>query len=130
MKVLIQKHLKFADIFVYDNGIFHIHVLGKIPLTLEQAKTITENRKTLMSNKKALVLTTSNDKFVVPTQEVIEYLECANRLDTVKATAFVVSSFSQRLSVKSSNLLSRMPTLIACFSTKEEAVEWLLSKKD
>lgn len=128
MKVIKRKTLGYADIVVYDNGIFNIHVLSTVPISLEQAVEINELRLTLMEDDKALVLSTTEDKFVVPTPEAIEYIQSANRMNHVKANAFVISSFSQRLAAKAADRLNKMPSPISFFKNREEAIEWLLKQ--
>jgi|SRR5690554_220736 len=130
MKVLKQKSLGFADVIVYDNEIFNIHILTKSPLSLDQAIKVNELRLSLMENNKALVLSTSESDFVVPTNEAIEYILSANRLNHVKANAFVIASFSQRLAVKAADRLKKIPSPIRFFSNKKDAIEWLLSQKE
>lgn len=128
MKVVKRKTLGYADIVVYDNGIFNIHVLSSVPISLEQAVEINEIRLTLMEDDKALVLSTSEDEFVVPTPEAIKYILSANRMNNVKANAFVFSSFSQRLAAKAAGRLDKMPAPISFFKSREEAIEWLLNQ--
>lgn len=128
MKVIKYKSLGYAEITVYANSIFHIHFLSKVPLNINQAKEIDALRLSLMENDKALVLSTSKDRFVVPTNEAIAYIQSANRMNHVKANAFVISSFSQRLAVKTAQRLNKMPTPISFFSNKEDAIAWLLNQ--
>ena len=130
MEVIKHKSLGYADIFIYDNGIFHVHVLDKNSYTIEQAKEITALRESLMNNKKALVLSSSENSFVAPSKEAVEYFQSANRMDSVKANAFVIKSFSQLLVIKAVNELKKMSTPVAYFRTEKEAIEWLLSIED
>ncbi|HZH86292.1 MAG TPA: hypothetical protein VFD77_03175 [Brumimicrobium sp.] len=130
MKIIEQISLDYAEITVYENGIFQAHFLNKTPLSVEQATEINDLRLSLLNNKKALILSTSEDSFVVPTKEAVEYIQSANRSNFVKANAFVIKSFSQRLAIKEANNLSEMPTPIAYFGTEKEAIDWLLSIED
>src|SRR5690554_5039423 len=128
MKVIKRKTLGYADVVVYDNGIFNIHVLSTVPISLEQAVEINEIRLTLMEDDNALVLSTSEGEFVVPTPETINYILSENRMNNVKAKAFVISNFCQRLAAKEAGRLKRMPASISYFKSREEAIEWLLSQ--
>ena len=130
MKEIDKKSLDYAEIIIYDNGIFHVHFLDRVPYNIDQAKEITELRKSLMKGVKALVLSTSEDRFVVPNKEAVEYFQSADRMDSVKANAFVIKSFSQRLAFKAVNGLRKMTTPVAYFENEKEAIKWLLSIKD
>ena len=97
----------FVDIVIYDNAVFHSHVLSKIPLTLSQVKEVYEFRVSVMGCKRALILTTGEDRYIVPTQEAIDYIQSTDRTLSVKADAFVIKSFSQRLFIKTATSLKK-----------------------
>lgn len=130
MKVVERKSLAYAEIILYENGIFHSHILGKTPLSIEQAKEINALRETFLKSEKALVLSTSEDSYFVLTKEAEEYLQSKKRLDSVKANAFVIKSFSQRLAIKAIKSINKLSVPIAYFGTEEEAIKWLLKIKD
>ena len=130
MNVVIKKLLGFAKIILYDNGILHVHFLGKKNIDILQAKEVSEFRESLFVTSRALVLTTCEDRFIIPTQEVMEFINSENRALTVKGDAFVIRSLSQRLFIKTAVGLKNRKTPISFFATKENAIEWLLSKKD
>lgn len=130
MKVALKKSLGYADVVIYDNGIFHIHVLSNVSMTLCQVKEINDLRVSHFGKSKALVLSSGEDSFVVPTQEAVEYLQSTDRNLSVKATAFVIKSFSQRLAIKAASVSNKMTTPTSYFATLDKAVEWLLSIKD
>jgi hypothetical protein len=130
MEVILKKSLGFVDIVIYDNAIFHSHILSKIPLTLSQVKEVYEFRLSVMGDKKALMLSTGADRYIVPTQDAIDYIESKDRTLSIKADAFVIKSFSQRLFIKTTTGLKKMATPISFFSTDSRAIEWLLSIKD
>src|SRR5690554_6821395 len=108
MNVIVKKSLGYADVTIYDNAIFHTHVLSAKPLTLEQAKEITEFRIENMKGEKALMLSTGEDRYIILTQEALDYKQSSNRAKTVKADVFVIRSLSQRLFIKTLNNLRKM----------------------
>ena len=130
MNVILKKSLGHVDVTIYDNGIFHTHVLSKKPLTLEQAKEITSFRHENMKSSKSLMLSTGEDRYIIPTHDAISYIKSEERTATVKADAFVIKSLSQRLAIKTIAGLKKMNTPIAFFANKQKAIEWLLSVKD
>lgn len=130
MNVIAKKSLGYADVTIYDNAIFHTHVLSAKPLTLEQAKEITSFRIENMDGKKALMLATGEDRYIIPTQEAIDYIQSAERTATVKGDAFVIKSLSQRLFIKTINNLRKMQTPVSFFASDQKAIDWLLNIKD
>ncbi|PWH84649.1 DUF7793 family protein [Brumimicrobium oceani] len=129
MKVIVKKSLGYADVTIYDNDIFHTHVLSAKPLTLEQAKEITNFRMTNMKGRKALMLSTGEDRYIIPTQEALDYIQSTNRAATVKGDAFVIKSLSQRLFIKTVNNLRKMQTPVSFFASNQKAIDWLLRIK-
>jgi hypothetical protein len=52
MNFLHKKHLGYADVVIYDNDIFHTHILSGIPLTLSQVIEISEFRNSFLKTEK------------------------------------------------------------------------------
>ena len=80
-----------------------------------------------MGDKKTLMLATGEDQYIVPNLEVLDYIKSSSRLTTVKAYAFVIKSFSQRLFIKTAISLKDTKNPIAFFVSDQNAIEWLLS---
>ncbi|PWH84648.1 hypothetical protein [Brumimicrobium oceani] len=95
MNIVLKETLGFVDIKIYDNNIFHTNVVGKVPLTVAQAKEITAFRMDNMGGKKALMLYTRDDRYTVPTPEVIEYIKSTDRKEHVLGDAFVIKLLSK-----------------------------------
>jgi hypothetical protein len=130
MNVVRKMSLGYAKIIIYDNGIFHVHFLDKISVDLEQIKQINDLRESFFITSKALVLSTSEDEFVLPTPEAMQYARSADRNEMIKAEAYVIKSFSQRLFMVSSKDSNKTSTPTSYFDSEEKAIEWLLSIKD
>ena len=129
MNVVLKKYLGYADIVIYDNDIFHTHVLSRTAITLDQAKEINEFRLSSMGRVKALMLSTGEDKYIVPTKEAMDYIHSFDRTLTVRGDAFVIKSFSQRLYIKTAVGFKKMATPVSFFASNHKAIEWLLSLK-
>jgi len=130
MNVVRKMSLGYAKIIIYDNGIFHVHFLDKISVDLEQIKQINDLRESFFITSKALVLSTSEDEFVLPTPEAMQYARSADRNEMIKAEAYVIKSSSQRLFMVSSKDSNKTSTPTSYFDSEEKAIEWLLSIKD
>ena len=130
MKIAIERSLGFADIIIYDNGIFHVNVLFSSPLSLNEALVIEELRINIMGYPLGLILATSEDRFVILSDETLEFMASHERNVTIKANAVVLKSLSQRLFTKSSSSLKKVPTPMSYFGSEDKAIEWLLSIKD
>lgn len=129
MNIVLKETLGFVDIKIYDNNIFHTNVVGKVPLTVAQAKEITAFRMDNMGGKKALMLYTRDDRYTVPTPEVIEYIKSTDRKENVLGDAFVIKSFSQRLFVKTLSTVRGVQVPTSFFASKQKATDWLLGLK-
>lgn len=127
MEVVKKFSLEYADVVIYDNGIFHSHIFSKVPLNLDQVKEIYAIRISNMGNKKSLMLSTGEDRYLVPSQEALEFLQSKDRTLSVKADAFVIKSFSQRLFIKTANNLRKSAAPVSFFATNAKAIKWLKS---
>lgn len=131
MKITSEILLDYAEIHVYDNGIFHIHFIDKRKLTLDRVKEITEIRWRLCGNENGLVLSSTEDKFILPEDNAYNYLNSKERLKTIKAQVYVVKGLSQQVALKTAKLFHIFSVPTKGFKNVKEGVEWLLSyKKD
>lgn len=113
-----------AWIKIIDDSILHIHTKVKDEFELPHAQKIAAERVKFCGNKKYPILHTA-EKFVIPSQEVREFVATEERSKLITADAFVVRSLPQRIAA---NFFMRFnnpvrPTRI--FDSKEEAIEWL-----
>jgi hypothetical protein len=125
LKTIRAVSVSAADISIYEKGIMHIHIKIKNSFSLEDAKVIIEARTTISKGKKFPVLYTSEYSFVTPSKEVTEYLSTPERADLIKAEAYVVRSFSQRLAAKTYLLIQGHSTPVSMFSSEGKALSWL-----
>jgi hypothetical protein len=129
MKIVVKKELGFANIIIYDNDVFHIHVLDRTPITIDQAQQIEALRFSLTKLPLGLTLSTSNDDFVLPTQETIKYIQSDKRSLTIKANAYVVKSFSHRLAMKAATKINKKSYSCGYFESNDKAIAWLMGLK-
>lgn len=130
MDILSEIDLGFCIIKYYDNGIFHIHHKGKSPLTLEKVKLVSQKRLEFTNGERCLVLATASDTYNMPTKEVDDYLQSYKSSNYTIASAFVTVNFPQRLAIKAMETFHKTNYPTAGFDNIEDAVEWLLEKKN
>lgn len=125
LKTIRATSLAAADISIYETGIMHIHIKIKNSFTIEDSKAIIAARTTIAKGKKLPVLYTAEYSFVTPSKEVTEYLSTPERTDLIKAEAYVVRSFSQRLAARTYLLMKGHAMPVSIFSSKDKALSWL-----
>ena len=101
--------------------------MSKLQVTSSQVKEIHELRISVLGDKKTLMLATGENRYIVPTPEALDFIKSSSRSSTVKAFAFVIKSFSQRLFIKTGISLKDTKNPIAFFLSDQNAIEWLLS---
>lgn len=129
MQLLFHEDLDYVEVKLYDNGIFHVHHKGKMPLTLQQAKTIYNLKEKITVGTDLLILSTSSTKFNMPTKEAAKFIQLQKEATKTIASAYVASTFPQRLAIKAVFFIKKMQRPIKSCNSYDEAVEWLLKKK-
>lgn len=113
-----------AIIEIREDGIMHIHVKIDMDFNIQHSIDIVEAR-TKLANGKSFPMLYTLTKFVIPSNEVSQYLASEDRSKLVLADAFVINSLPQRLIgnfyMKFKNPVR--PTKI--FTDKEKAINWL-----
>lgn len=123
--VINKVDLPAADIFIYSNGIMHIHIKVRNTLGISDSKEIVEARTTLAQGNKYPVLYTTEHSFVTPSKEVNSYVASEKRSELVLADAFIIKSFPQRLAAKSYMLFKNPVRPTNFFSNEDDAINWL-----
>ncbi|MDX1650860.1 MAG: hypothetical protein R3277_00085 [Brumimicrobium sp.] len=116
-----------ADIYISSDGIMYIYLKIKGVVDMSHSKEIVNARTALAQKKKYPILYISENSFVTPSKEVIDYLTTPERGHLVLADAFVIKSFSQRLAAKTYILINKPSKPTRVFSRESEAVSWLKS---
>lgn len=127
MKIVKRFNFGFADVFIYDNDVFHFHYLSKVSLQLGQIIMVNEVKNDFIKQKKVCVLYSSEDEYVTPTKETIQYIQSAEWYSNIKANAWVIKSFSHRLALKAALVVKKTKAPVAYFKSKEKAINWLLT---
>jgi hypothetical protein len=130
MEVVKEVIIPSARIQILSNGLMHVHVLTKNYFEMENSRELLAARKALAEGKPYPILYTSEHEFVTPSQEVKDFVATEERARFVKADAFVMKSFPQRLAARLYLKLNKPVVPTAFFSSEEEAVEWLLQFVD
>ena len=127
MKVL---RTKTSEMYLDEHGILHKTVIENSHADLEAIKESDEITRKLTEGKKVLVLYDARNHFTL-TEEAMEY----SRKDIFNkqriATAIVSDRVGIRIMVDYVTKVVKAPIPIKVFSTKEDAMAWLLTfKKD
>lgn len=125
--IISETSVPSADIFIYSNGIMHIHIKVRNILELSDSMEIVEARTKLAQGKKHPVLYTTEHSFVTPSKEVNSYVASEERSKLVLADAFVMKSLPQRLAAKTYMLFKGPVRPTQFFSNESDAMEWLKS---
>lgn len=121
-----QIFLDFAEITIYDNGIFHFHYIGEEKVTLEQIKMVTELRWKYAGKENGILLASTETDTALPNEETINYLYSEEHLKTVRAHAYVISGLSQQLAFRAVKMLKQPSVPTQSFKNIDEAMEWLM----
>lgn len=125
LSIIASISVSSANLHLYSNGVIHIDIQVSHAFTLSDAQEIVETRLRLSKGKKHPLLFTSKFPFVTPSKDVMDYLTTPERTSQILADAFVISSFSQRLSAKTYYFLKKPDKPTRLFSSKEKAMKWL-----
>lgn len=125
MGIIKDIHTPSAHIMILEEGIMHVHVLTKNYFEMENSREIVEARTKLADGIAYPVLFTSEHPFVTPSQEVKSFVTSEERTQLVKADAFIMKSFPQRLAAKLYVKFNKPAVPTAFFSNEDEAKNWL-----
>lgn len=125
LDIISKVDVPSADIYIYSNGIMHIHIKVRNTFELSNSIEIVESRTKLAEGKKYPVLYTTEHSFVTPSKEVNSYVASEGRSKLVLADAFVIRSLPQRLAAKTYILFKNPVRPTQFFSNEPDAIEWL-----
>ena len=91
---------------------------------VEQLEKIIEARVKLTKGKAYPILQTGS-QYIIPSEEVQEYLARADRIFIARADAFVINSMTHRLMAKVYLKFKEPKVPTGFFSSKATAIEWL-----
>lgn len=113
-----------ATITLRDDGIMHVHVKIEYSLEMEHSYAIVSARDKLAQGNSYPILYTAS-KFMIPSNEVREYLATEERAKYVTADAFVIQSLPQRLMARLFKKLNNPVRPVEIFENEEDAIKWL-----
>jgi len=122
--IVQQVDVPSALLIKREDNIIHIHIKLDMELGVEHIDEIYDARMQLSGRVKHPVLFTST-KFVVPSNEVREYLSTKKRNDYVSAEAIVIRSLPQRLITNFYIKFNKPTRPTKMFTDKNKAIEWL-----
>lgn len=125
LDIINKTEVPSANIYIYSNGIMHVHIKVKNTFEIANSIEIFEARTRLAKNKKHPILYTTESTFVTPSKEVNNYVASKERSKLVLADAFIMKSLPQRLAARTYRLLKSPVSPTGFFSNEEDAIDWL-----
>lgn len=121
-----QIEVPSALIQIREDGIMHIHIKVDLDFDMENSLEILDAKIEVSEGEKHPILYTGS-KFVIPTNEVREYLASEKRNALTIAEAFLVKSLPQRLISNFYIKINKPARPTKMFTNKEKAMEWLIT---
>ncbi len=113
-----------AKITLRQDGILHVHIKVESNFELKHSMEIVEARTRMVKGNIHPILYTSNH-FVIPSNEVREYVASDSRSALVSADAFVINSLPQRLMASMYKKINKPVRPTRFFSNEQDALPWL-----
>ena len=116
--------LDTADVILRRDNILHINVKVEFYFEMEHLKPVLSVEVELTKNKSYSYLHTAPD-YVIPSQEVMQFLASQKRSELVVADAFVVTTLPQLIVANSYRNINKPIKPSKVFNSKEAAIQWL-----
>jgi hypothetical protein len=122
------KRTKTSEMLIDDHGIFHKTVIENCHVDLEALKESDKITEELTEGKKVLMLYDARNHFTL-TEDAMEYAQKDIFNKKRIATAIVSNKTGIKITIDYMNKVMKPTIPIKIFSTKEDALEWLLTFK-
>ena len=119
---------KTSEMFVDEHGIFHKTVIENCHVDLEALKESDKVTEELTKGEKVLMLYDARNHFTL-TEDAMEYAQKDIFNKKRIATAIVSDKTGIKITIDYMNKVMKPSIPIKIFSTKEEALAWLLTFK-
>lgn len=117
--------LSHSEVFLREDGIVEIDVRENADIGVEECRELTKTYEDLLENKKYPLLHVVGD-YVTMTKEAREYASTEEGLRYSKVEAFVINSLPHKILANFYMKIQKPSVPTKFFSTKQEAVAWLL----
>ncbi len=118
-----------SEMFLDEHGILHKTVIEDCHVDLQSLKESDKITRELTKGKKVLMLYDARNHFTL-TEDAMEHAQKDIFSKQRIATAIVSTKAAIKITVDYMNNIMKSPVPIKIFTTKKEALKWLLTFKD